>query len=215
METTSASALWGAVAGLGLYHGLNPGMGWPLAVSAALMERRAGALPKAMLALGAGHFLSMLAVLLPFALLTMLVQWADEISIAAALLLITLGLYLLIKRDHPRFLARVSPARLGLWSFLVAIAHGAGLMLVPIYLGICAVGAADGAAFQLIGGNSAMAVLVALVHSLAMGLAGLAIAAALYYWLGLKALARTWINFDAVWAGSLILVGAVSLWRLV
>lgn len=213
MDITSATALWGAVAGLGLYHGLNPGMGWPLALSAALMERRAGALPQAMLALGAGHFLSMLAVLLPFALLTVMVQWADEISIGAALLLIGTGLYLLIKRDHPRFLARISPARLGLWSFLVAIAHGAGLMLVPIYLGICAAGAQDGAAFRLIGGNSAMAVLVALVHSAAMVLAGGGLAAALYYWFGLKVLARAWVNFDLVWATSLILVGAVSLWR--
>ncbi|HEV8033750.1 hypothetical protein, partial [Yoonia sp.] len=137
---TSVAALWGAVIVSGLYHGINPGMGWPLAVSAALMERRHKAMPKALAMLALGHFLAMIGILLPFSMMIVLIQWEVEIRIGAGLLVIAMGCYLLINRRHPKILARVHPARLALWSFLAAMAHGAGLMLVPIYLGICAVG---------------------------------------------------------------------------
>ncbi|WP_254899023.1 hypothetical protein [Thalassococcus arenae] len=189
-------------------------MGWPLAVSSALMERSRGALYKALAALAAGHMLAMAAILFPFAVLFVLVDWQREIQIGAALLVIGLGLYLLVNRRHPRFLARVPPSRLALWSFLVAMAHGAGLMLVPIYLGICATVETDAghaAADALIGGNAAVALAVALVHTAAMALSGGIFAAGVYHWLGLKFLSRSWINLDVVWACSLILVGAVAL----
>ena len=136
-DMTTLTALWGAVILSGLYHGVNPGMGWPLAVSAALMEGKRSAMGKALVALAAGHFLSMTAILLPFSLMTTLVSWEMQIRIGAGALVVAMGIYLLINRKHPRYLARVHPARLALWSFLAALAHGAGLMLVPIYLGIC------------------------------------------------------------------------------
>jgi hypothetical protein len=142
-DMISVTALWWAVIVSGLYHGLNPGMGWPLAVSAALMERKRGALLRALAALAFGHFLAMTAILLPFSLMTVLVMWEREVRLGAGLLVIGLGIYLLINRRHPRFLARVKPSRLALWSFLAAMAHGAGLMLVPIFLGICKVGDLD------------------------------------------------------------------------
>ncbi|WP_306145423.1 hypothetical protein [Roseibium sp. MMSF_3412] len=207
------TALWLAVIGSGLYHGLNPGMGWPLAVSAALMERRTQALPRALLSLAAGHLLAMLAILLPFSAMITLVSLENEIRIVAACLVIGLGLYLLITNRHPRFLARISPAKLGVWSFLVAIAHGAGLMLVPIYLGICAVQNSQGheAAGTLMGGDVRMALLVSVVHTLAMATAGGLIAFGVYSWLGLKFLQKAWFNLDRVWAVSLILVGVFAL----
>ena len=80
----------------------------------------------------------MTAILLPFSMMTVLVEWQRGIRIGAGLIVVALGLYLMINRRHPRFLARIPPSRLALWSFLVAMAHGAGLMLVPIYLGLCA-----------------------------------------------------------------------------
>ena len=120
----SVTALWWAVIFSGFYHGLNPGMGWPLAVSAALMDRKTSALPKALGALAFGHFLAMTAILLPFSLMIALVEWEVEIRIAAGCIVIALGVYLLINRRHPRFLARVKPSRLALWSFLAAMAHG-------------------------------------------------------------------------------------------
>lgn len=204
------TALWWAVIVSGLYHGLNPGMGWPLAVSAALMERKPDALVRALAALAFGHFLAMTAILLPFSLMTALVMWEREIRLGAGFLVIALGVYLLINRKHPRFLARVKPSRLALWSFLAAMAHGAGLMLVPIFLGICRVEDLDAghqAAGALMAGNVMTAFIVATVHTLTMTLAGGLIAAIIYFWLGLKFLSSTWFNLDVVWALSLILVG--------
>jgi hypothetical protein len=211
---TTATALWGAVVASGLYHGINPGMGWPLAVSAALMDRTPGALFRALVALALGHLVAMVAVLFPFAVLMFLVDWQRQIQIGAACLVIGLGIYLLINRRHPRFLARVPPSRLALWSFLAAMAHGAGLMLVPIYLGICQTldsDAGHAAAATLMQGNLAVAASVAVAHTLAMTLAGGALALGVYHWLGLKFLSRSWFNLDVVWALSLILVGGLSL----
>ena len=214
---TSTAALWWAVVVSGIYHGLNPGMGWPLAVSAALMERNYTSLYKALLALAAGHLLAMAVILFPFSVMITLAQWQREIQIGAALLVIALGLYLLINRRHPRFLARVPPSRLALWSFLAAMAHGAGLMLVPIYLGICdaaSLGQGHTAAYQLMGANAARAAQVALVHTLAMSVAGGMMAIGVYHWLGLKFLSRSWFNLDVIWALSLILVGGIALLSL-
>ncbi|MGJ8589659.1 MAG: hypothetical protein ACSHXW_16040 [Yoonia sp.] len=214
-ELTSVTALWGAVIFSGLYHGINPGMGWPLAVSAALMERKHRALPKALAMLAIGHFLAMIGILLPFSMMIVLVTWEVEIRIAAGALVIAMGIYLLINRRHPKFLARVHPARLALWSFLAATAHGAGLMLVPIYLGICAIGADDTghlAAQSLMDNNVMTAFSVAAVHTLSMTLAGGLIAVVIYFWLGLKFLSRTWFNLDVVWAISLVLVGAFGIY---
>ena len=212
---TTVTALWWAVIFSGLYHGINPGMGWPLAVSAALMERRHSALPKALAMLAGGHFLAMIGILLPFSLMIFLVQWELEIRVGAGVLVIAMGVYLLINRRHPKFLARVHPARLALWSFLAAMAHGAGLMLVPIFLGICAVGADDTghlAAQSLMGNNVTTAFIVAAVHTLSMTLAGGLIAVIIYLWLGLRFLSKTWFNLDIVWAISLVLVGTFGLY---
>ena len=218
MDMTSAAALWGAVVFSGIYHGVNPGMGWPLAVSAALFEQKASALPRALGWLAVGHFLAMTAILLPFSLMYVLVDWQREIRIGAGLLVIGLGLYLLINRRHPRFLARVKPSRLGLWSFLAAMAHGAGLMLVPIYLGLCApeeLDAGHTAAGALMGSNTGIALMVAALHTAAMVVSGGALAAGMYYWLGLKFLSRSWFNLDVVWALSLIVVGVLGIWHAV
>ena len=213
-ETMTATALWWAVVGSGVYHGVNPGMGWPLAVSAALMDRASGSLVKALGALALGHLLAMAAILFPFSVLLFLVDWQEELQTGAALLVIAMGVYLLVNRRHPRFLARVSPTRLALWSFLAAMAHGAGLMLVPIYLGICRTVDTDAghqAADALMGGNIGIAALVAVVHTLAMMISGGLLAVGVYAWLGLKFLSKSWFNLDVVWALSLIAVGAAPL----
>lgn len=213
-DISTTAALWWAVVAAGIYHGVNPGMGWPLAVSSALMERRQSSLFKALLALGLGHLLAMAAILFPFSVLVWLAEWQREIQIGAACLVIGLGVYLLINRRHPRFLARVPPSRLALWSFLVAMAHGAGLMLVPIYLGICKTvetNAGHAAAQDIMGGTAGLALLVALVHTAAMMLSGGALAFGVYRWLGLKFLSKSWFNLDLVWALSLIVVGMLAL----
>jgi hypothetical protein len=206
--------LWLAVVASGLYHGANPGMGWPLAVSAGLMERSSRALVAALWPLAGGHLLAMLLVILPFALLVTLVEWQRQIQISASLLVIAFGIFRLASRSHPRALARIPPTQLGLWSFAVAIAHGAGLMLVPIYLGLCREASLDrghAAAGSLINANLATAVLVAIVHATAMIAAGGCLAWLVYRYLGLKFVSRSWFNLDTSWAVSLILVGAIAL----
>jgi hypothetical protein len=154
------AALWAAVIASGLYHGLNPGMGWPLAVSAGLMQRSPRALFAALWPLTLGHMLAMFIVLLPFSLLIALVQWQRQIQIGASLLVIAFGAFRFVNRRHPRVLARIKPTQLALWSFAVAVAHGAGLMLVPIYVGLCRaadLNAEHVAAGALIKGDVAMA----------------------------------------------------------
>ncbi|MHC4052181.1 hypothetical protein [Bradyrhizobium sp. 25ACV] len=194
-------------------------MGWPLAVSAGLMDKSPSALFRALWALSAGHLLATFFVLLPFAFLLVLVEWQRSIQIGASLLVIGFGVYRLIAQRHPRGLARIPPTQLALWSFAVAIAHGAALMLVPIYLGLCQ-------AFEFDAGHEAagalmktslfktslgMAVLVSLVHVAAMVGAGGCLAWLVYRHLGLRFVSRSWFNLDAVWATSLVLVGAVAL----
>ena len=172
-------------------------------------------MPKALAMLAFGHFVAMIGILLPFSIMVALIEWEVEIRIGAGLLVVAMGIYLLINRRHPKFLARVHPARLALWSFLAAMAHGAGLMLVPIYLGLCAVGAEETghlAAQSLMGSNIVTAFIVAAVHTLSMTLAGGLLAIVIYVWLGLKFLSRTWFNLDVVWALSLVLVGAFGIY---
>jgi hypothetical protein len=208
------AGLWLAVVASGLYHGVNPGMGWPLAVSAGLIERSSHALAAALWPLMVGHLLAMLVVILPFALLLVIVEWQQQIQIGASLLVIGFGVFRLVNRRHPRVLARIRPTRLGLWSFAVAIAHGAGLMLVPIYLGLCWAADLDKgheAAGALINANLGMAILVSIVHSIAMIVTGGFLAWLVYRYLSLKFLSRSWFNLDATWAFSLVLVGALSL----
>ncbi|NRB19386.1 MAG: hypothetical protein HRU33_17900 [Rhodobacteraceae bacterium] len=212
------AALWWAVIASGAYHGMNPGMGWPLSVSAALMEGRRSALVKALAMLALGHFLAMSAILFPFSAMITLVDWQREIRVAAGLLVMTVGAYLLINRRHPRFLARVKPTRLALWSFLAAMAHGAGLMLLPIYLGLCRIEELDTghqAATELMSGNIETALTVAIVHTVVMTLSGGVLAVGVYSWLGLKFLSKTWFNMDALWALSLFLVGLIGVWTAV
>jgi len=210
----TAAGLWLAVVASGIYHGLNPAMGWPLAVSAGLMGGGRRALLAALGLLALGHLLAMAVILLPFTLMTVIVEWRRQIRIGAALAVMAFGLWLLFHRRHPRFIARIRPSQLALWSFAVATAHGAGLMLVPIYLGICRANGLDQghqAAGVLMSGGLATAVTVAIVHTAAMIFTGGLIALLVHAWLGLRFLSRSWFNLDVVWASSLVAVGGVSL----
>jgi hypothetical protein len=216
----ATAALWFTIVAVGLYHGLNPAMGWPLAVANGLTERRAGALFRTVLPLGGGHFAAMAVVLVPLAGLAWTAEWGRALRLGAGLLVLLFGLYKLVDRRHPRALARIPPTRLAWWSFLMATAHGAGLMLVPLLLGLCSpeeagtgVAAAHGAIAQALARSGpATALAVATVHTLAMMGAGMAMAWAVYRYLGLQFLRRAWFNLDAVWAASLVVAGAAGVW---
>jgi small neutral amino acid transporter SnatA (MarC family) len=213
--------LWLAVIALGAYHGLNPGMGWPLAVSNGMWARREQAVFATFLPLASGHFLAMAVVLLPFALFLAYLDWSQTIRIAAGGIVAAFGAYRLINRRHSRVAARLGPRHLTLWSFLTATAHGAGLMLAPIALGLCsgASGIAPSSAIE--GGHEAMSELirsgiatsiaVSAVHTIAMVAAGATMAWIVYRWAGLKLLRNAWLNLESVWAASLVVTGLVSL----
>ena len=220
----AAAALWLTIVAIGVYHGLNPAMGWPLAVANGLTARQGGAVFATLLPLGAGHFAAMAVVLVPFAWLSWYVEWSRAIRLGAGALVLLFGIYKLLERRHPRALARIRPTQLAWWSFLMANAHGAGLMLVPFMLGLCATppGVDAGAAAMRDAGhatvmnylaqsNAATAVVVAAVHTLAMMLAGVAMAWAVYRYLGLQFLRRAWFNLDLVWGASLVVAGAAGI----
>jgi hypothetical protein len=95
------AGLWLAVIASGLYHGINPGMGWPLAVAAGLMERSSRALLLALWPLTVGHLLAMFVVILPFALLVALVEWQQQIQVGASLLVIGFGVFRLVNTPPP------------------------------------------------------------------------------------------------------------------
>jgi hypothetical protein len=214
--------LWLAVIALGAYHGLNPGMGWPLAVSNGMWARREQAVFATFLPLAGGHFLAMAVVLLPFALFLAYLDWSQTIRMAAGGIVAAFGVVKLVNRRHPRIAARLGPKHLTLWSFLTATAHGAGLMLAPIALGLCSSGGSATASSSAIGrGHEAMtelmrsgiatSIAVSTVHTIAMVAAGGMMAWIVYRWAGLKLLRRAWLNLESVWAASLIFTGLVSL----
>lgn len=218
---TSTTALWLTIVALGLYHGLNPAMGWPLAVANGMTDRRASALLATMLPLGGGHFAAMAIVLAPFAMLGWYLEWNRAIRIGCGAAVLLFGLFRLVRQRHPRMMARIPPSRLALWSFVMASAHGAGLMLVPFMLGLCAVPPAGAPPAQAAGhaavmaymaqSNMGTALLVAAVHSLAAILAGIFMALLVYRTLGLRFLRRAWLDLDRVWGASLVIAGAAGM----
>ena len=102
MPDASAVSLWAGVVAIGLYHGLNPAMGWPLAVANGMTDKRASAVFATWLPLGAGHLLAMALVLVPFALLAWMLEWGREIRIGAGLMVVLFGISRLFLRRHPR-----------------------------------------------------------------------------------------------------------------
>jgi hypothetical protein len=154
-------------------------------------------------------------VLVPFAWLSWYVEWSRAIRIGAGMVVLLFGAFKLIDRRHPRLLARIPPTRLAWWSFLMATAHGAGLMLAPFMLGLCATPADETGHAAVMSymarANLGTAVLVAAVHTLVSILAGISMAWAVYRYLGLRFLRRAWLNLDVVWGTSLVLAGAAGI----
>ena len=221
MVTEASASLWAGVVAIGVYHGLNPAMGWPLAVANGLGEKRDAAVFATLAPLGAGHLLAIALVLVPFALLAWMLQWSREIRIGAGALVLLFGVARLFLRRHPRWLSRVRPSQLALWSFLIATAHGAALMLLPIMMGLCATPAAaiadaptgavhHEAMMALMRSSVGTAIAVALVHTAAMIGSGLLVAWIVYRHLGLRALWAVWLDLDVVWALSLIASGTAA-----
>ncbi len=214
----SESWPWLALALLGAYHGLNPAMGWLFAVALGLQEQRRGAVLQALPPIALGHATAVLLAVLVIGVARFVVPF-DVLRYACAGALILFGLYKLARRRHPRWVGmRVGFRDLTAWSFLMASAHGAGLMLVPVLLGFSSTEQPQGAHgvhadHAAITGSATMLADLAVVglHTLAMLAVMGAIAIVVYEKLGVMILKRTWFNLDLLWAGALVGAGLITL----
>jgi len=212
---------WVALLGLGAFHGINPGMGWLFAVALGLQERRRSAVWKALPPIAAGHALSVGLVVALVAVIRASVPY-QALRWSAAALLVGFGIYRLVRARHPRWVGmRVGFRDLTLWSFLMASAHGAGLMLVPVFLGTMNPETAHdlhaahgghsghGADLDLLNHPWLAGAAVA-VHTLGHLLVAGLVATIVYEKLGVRILQRAWFNFDLAWAIALIVSGLVT-----
>ncbi len=208
----SAKAEWAMLLALGAFHGINPGMGWLFAVALGMQERRRGAVLRALVPLGAGHGLAVAgavgaALAIGFVIPLGWLRW----PIAAVL--VSLGVVRLFRHRHPRWAGmRVSLSGLAVWSFLMATAHGAGLMVVPVFMGMSMAGDAGHAHHMVTAGGGAGTALVATgLHAVGYLAVTAFIAVLVFEKLGVGILRRAWINLDVIWAASLMATGALTL----
>jgi hypothetical protein len=203
---------WAMLMALGAFHGINPGMGWLFAVALGMQERRRRAVLRALVPLCAGHALAVAfavgaALAIGFVIPVGWLRWP------IAGVLVSLGALRLRRHRHPRWAGmRVSMGGLTVWSFLMATAHGAGLMVVPVFMGMSTPGAGAHAHHMAAAGTGAGAAFFATgLHSVGY-LAVTAITAVLVFEkLGVGVLRRAWFNLDLIWSAALIATGTLTL----
>ena len=209
----TSTALWMMLL-LGAYHGINPGMGWLFAVALGMQEQKGSAVARSLIPIAIGHALAIGSVVLTAAVLGMTLPVAT-IRYSVAAILIGLGIYSLVRHQHPRWVRmQVGFRDLTVWSFLTASAHGAGLMVVPVLLRSNTVEAQG----QMAGHNHMAPAAGPLAGILATGVHTIAylVVTGLFAWvvyrkLGLALLRKAWFNFDLIWAAALVITGLVTL----
>ena len=196
---------WLALGGLGAFHGLNPAMGWLFAVALGLHRQSRALVYASLLPIAAGHAVSIAAVAGLFLAAGILVP-PGQVRVAAGLILLAWAAYhwRFGHRHRVRFGMRTGLLGLAAWSFLMATAHGAGVMLWPALMPLCG---PQGTGASAAGGPVAAAIAGVGVHTLAM-VATTAFAATLVYeWLGIAVLRRAWLNVDLIWTLALAATG--------
>ena len=211
---------WLTLALLGAYHGLNPGMGWLFAVARGLQDQRREAVLRSLIPIALGHAASIaLVVALVGGVQTLAAP--GPVRAVGAVVLILFGVFKLLRpRSHPHWIGmRIGAGELALWSFLMATAHGAGLMLFPVLLALPAgtegthAGGAHAHAHGAPAGPASLGqdAAAVLVHTLAMLLVMGVVALVVYEKLGLAILRRAWVNLDLIWAVAIVAAGAFTL----
>ena len=200
---------WVALAGLGLFHGVNPAMGWLFAVALGLNRHSQRIVLLSLIPIALGHAAAV-AVVLSIALMLGFVFDTTTLLRLAAVVLIGWAAWHAAygHRARVRVGMQASLAGLALWSFLMASAHGAGLMLIPVLMPLCL---ANAPAQELTAGSLPIAVAALGVHTIAMLATIAAISVAVYRWIGVAFLRRGWINLDLVWTVALLVCGIVLL----
>src|SRR5688500_12519010 len=203
---------WAMLMTLGVFHGINPGMGWLFAVALGMQERRRGAVLRALVPLGFGHALAVAgavggALAIGFVIPLGWLRWP------IASVLISLGVLRFFRHRHPRWAGmRVSMRGLTVWSFLMATAHGAGLMVVPVFMGMSMSPAGEHAHHVHASGASTEAAFFATgLHALGYLAVTAFIAVLVFDKLGVGILRRAWINLDLIWAAALTVTGTLTL----
>lgn len=194
--------------GFGAYHGLNPAMGWLFALSLGLQQKSGRVVWISLFPIAAGHAASVVLVAL-IVLAGLQFISSATLQVLTALILICFGVYKLFNYyRHPRWVGmKVGIRDLFVWSFLMATAHGAGLMVAPSLLGIAETHSVHGTHV-----NTGAGLLLAVgVHTIAMFAVMGAVAWIVYKKLSLSVLRQKWINFDLIWAAALLLVGTIAL----
>jgi hypothetical protein len=214
---------WISVAALGAFHGLNPAMGWLFAVALGLQERRLRAVTAALGPIALGHALAIGVAAVVVGMVGLVIPQRLLLALGGAVLLGFAAFKVATRFRHPRWVGmRVSPRELVLWSFLMASAHGAGLMLVPVLVGLRGDGVPSAlaraghlghAGHQPAAASDALLPSLAAVglHSLAMLAVAAAIAVVVYQKVGVEVLRRAWVNLDLVWVGALLVTGGLAL----
>jgi hypothetical protein len=200
---------WIVLVGLGAFHGLNPAMGWLFAVALGLQRHSRSTVLLALVPIAIGHFLSVAVVAGAFIATGMVVESATLTRIAGFMLIAWAAYHAAYGHRHRvRIGMQAEFPGLAAWSFLVASAHGAGLMLIPALMPICFGGTAGA---PLDNPALAAAIVGVLVHSASMLFVTGLIAVAVYDWAGLAILRKAWINLDFVWTLVLVATGFLLL----
>ena len=204
--------MWLVMLGFGAYHGLNPAMGWLFALALGLQQQSERAIWKSLLPIAAGHAVSIILVAILILVVGHLFS-LQMLRMITAVSLLAFGIFKVFTYyRHPRWVGmRVSLRDLFAWSFLMAIAHGAGLMVAPALLEIA--GASGSQPSSLMAG-SGLGLAVSL-HTVSMLLVSACVAIVVFRKLGLAVLRRSWINFDLIWAAALLTVGGISLYQAI
>ncbi len=211
-------AAWLTLIGLGAYHGDNPAMGWLFAVSRGMQERSRRAVLRSLIPIAIGHELSIALVAGLVAGLSVVTD-SGTLRLIAAAALVSFGIFRFLKpRAHFRWTSmRVSDRELGVWSFLMSTAHGAGVMVAPVLIGLQGsidhshARAHDQADLGLMGGSLTASAIGVGLHVLAMLTVMGLVAVVVYQRLGLKVLRSAWINTDRLWAAAFVLAAGITL----
>jgi hypothetical protein len=211
-------AAWLTLVGLGAYHGVNPAMGWLFAVSRGMQERSRRAVLRSLVPIAIGHELSIALIAVLVAGLSVVTD-SSTLRIGAAGALLAFGIFRFVKpRAHFRWTTmRVSDRELTLWSFLMSTAHGAGLMVAPVLIGLEGAVASDHARahdqadLALLAASPAVGAVGVVLHVFAMLAVMALVAVVVYDRLGLRVLRRAWLNTDQLWAGAFVVAAAITL----
>jgi hypothetical protein len=208
-EATAELWPWLVIAGLGAFHGINPAMGWLFAVALGLNRRNRPIVLLSLVPIALGHAAAIALVVAAILALGLVVELTFLRWLAAAVLIGWAAWHAVRgHRQRLRVGMQTGLAGLALWSFLMANAHGAGLMLIPVLIPLC-LGSAGAA--STVSGSIALGLAAIGVHTGAMLATIAVISVAVYDWIGVAFLRSGWINLDLVWTAALGLSGALIL----